>query len=1087
MALSYEFLFPSRPFITPPKDFIGFAAWFVYLFVIFILVKKFWQPLPKWTQKNWLFYYFLAFISPITIIFGGLQFSATLPESANLAAPVFLLFSTIPWLIAAGFYGMFPALVIGTISGISMAWWGTHNLFSIVEIMGISILFSFLVRQKYRTSIFELLRIPVIAAIFTGFIFIPILIFDQILNASGSIAVRIDYGLSQTFVISLFRIAELIFGGVICSIFYFGKISPWFAPKFLSPTPLEKKIEYRFLMTTVPVILLIVFFLIFVDWRVAGNAARDLVEARLKSAAEVTSESLPYFFESGQNLIVNMADKDLLQSDADVWNELSNKIQVIPFFTQLFVFDDNGEAVDGYPIRDVNQLQLSEEEKTGIGVALTGVRYQIYTSPPKVSDNSVIMTFITTIIDDDGKSMGVLIGRTDLVSNPYVQPAISALNIFRKSNGISLILDDQNRIVYHSSMDPKILWTHFPLEVSQDKNLFEYSTFDGSSQLVFKQAVKGRPWSILVGLPFTEVQELALLIAAPLLGVLALVIILVVLALRLSLKPITKSVGLLTDQASMISRGDLDEPISINSVDELGQLAYSFDQMRLKLRDRLDELKQLLVSSQNVSKHLDINSAIHPILQATMSEDATNSRAVLIKQVADDQTKSSFVSIGIGQENEAIIALDKQLFEMMRYQEILPVPNLARFKRFTIPGNNIPGAILAIALHHENQYFGVIWLAYQIARTFNDEEIQYFKTLASQAAMAAANAKLYVAAELGRQRFEAVLNSTPDPVMVFDEGNHLLLINPAAKQLAGLFKDTSLGNHVNNVIEHEELLRLLKKDTVNRDTSGEIQLTDKRVFFTTVSPVIRNEQMVGKVCLLRDITQYKEVDTFKSDIVSLVSHDLRSPLTQMRGYASMLQMVGEINDQQRSYVAKIISGVDSMSKLVHNLLDVGKIDAGVGIRFEITNPIRIAEQVVLDLQPQATQKNIELLLENNIEQDITMEVDADLVQEALYNVVENGLKYNSLGGTVKVLVGVTNGNLIYEITDNGIGIAPIDLPHLFEKFYRSGRREAYDQRGSGLGLAMVKSIIEKHNGKVWVESKLGRGSSFYLQIPLRQP
>jgi two-component system NtrC family sensor kinase len=75
---------------------------------------------------------------------------------------------------------------------------------------------------------------------------------------------------------------------------------------------------------------------------------------------------------------------------------------------------------------------------------------------------------------------------------------------------------------------------------------------------------------------------------------------------------------------------------------------------------------------------------------------------------------------------------------------------------------------------------------------------------------------------------------------------------------------------------------------------------------------------------------------------------------------------------------------------------------------------------------------------------------------------------------------------MFEITDNGIGIAPIDLPHLFEKFYRSGRREAYNQRGTGLGLAIVKTIIEKHNGKVWVESKLGRGSSFYLQLPIRQ-
>jgi signal transduction histidine kinase len=200
----------------------------------------------------------------------------------------------------------------------------------------------------------------------------------------------------------------------------------------------------------------------------------------------------------------------------------------------------------------------------------------------------------------------------------------------------------------------------------------------------------------------------------------------------------------------------------------------------------------------------------------------------------------------------------------------------------------------------------------------------------------------------------------------------------------------------------------------------------------------------------------------------------------------MLQMVGEINEQQRSYIAKIVSGVDSMSKLVNNLLDLGRIEAGIGLKIDQLNPISIAEQVVYELQPHATQKNIELLLENDLNRDLVIEADSALLQQAIYNIVENALKYNSIGGKVKVNISSKNGFATYEISDNGIGIAPIDLPHLFEKFYRSGRREAYNQRGSGLGLAIVKSIIEKHNGKVWVESKLGRGSSFYIQLPTKQ-
>ncbi|PKO07013.1 MAG: hypothetical protein CVU41_03740 [Chloroflexi bacterium HGW-Chloroflexi-3] len=1085
MPFSYTFLFPSRPYLSPPKDFLGFAAWFVFLFLIFLVVKRIWQPLPSRKQKNWWVFYGLAILAPFSVILGGIEFTTSNPEMIASGFILFL-FVTIPWQIAAGFYGLFPAVIIGLISGISMAWWGTHNIFTIVETIGMAVMFAVFVRQKYRTQLFGWLRIPFVAAIFTGVLFIPIFILDQILNSSGSLAVRLDYGLTQSLSLSIFRFFELLLGGLFCSVFYIVKHKSWFFPKYLSPTPMEKRVEYRFLMTTLPVILFVVLFVVYVDWKVASNAATELVESRLRGTAEIASESLPYFFESGQNLIFSLADENLLQQDIDIWAEFAEKIQVIPFFTHLFIFDQNGYPKDGYPIRDVDQLQLSMEERTGISLALKGVHFQIYTSPPKISDKSVLITFITSITDNQGNPIGVLIGRTDFISNPYVQPTILTLNNFTKSQGESVILDDQGRIIYHSNMNPQLLWSIYPQEIPITANIFENSSITGNQLLVYHQPLTGRSWSVLVGLPSTEVQELALKIATPLLGVLGLVIILVVLALRLGIKPITKSVRSLSHQAALISQGNLDNPMSINSVDELGQLAYSFEQMRIRLRDRLKELKQLLNSSQSVSKHLDINAAIQPILQTMMGNDATHARAILIRQVTADQLYSPFFSIGLGQESEATNALDRQLFEMMRQQDVLPIPNLSRFKRFIIPGSVIPGAILAIALNQENQYFGAIWLGYNNARTFKEEEIRYFKTLVSQAAMAAANAQLYATAELGRQQFEAVLNSTPDPVMVFDDANNLILINPAAKQLVGLFKETTPGLNIDSVIEHEDLLELLKKDTINRDTSREIQLTNRRVFFTTVSPVIRNEQLVGKVCLLRDITQFKEVDTFKSDIVSTVSHDLRSPLTLMRGYASMLQMVGEINEQQRSYVAKIVSGVDSMSKLVNNLLDLGRIEAGIGLKLERTNPISLAEQVVLELQPYANQKNIDLILEYSINRDTQIEADSALVQQALYNVVENALKYNSLGGTVKVNVSSTDGHAMFEITDNGIGIAPIDLPHLFEKFYRSGRREAYNQRGTGLGLAIVKTIIEKHNGKVWVESKLGRGSSFYLQLPIRQ-
>jgi signal transduction histidine kinase len=444
-----------------------------------------------------------------------------------------------------------------------------------------------------------------------------------------------------------------------------------------------------------------------------------------------------------------------------------------------------------------------------------------------------------------------------------------------------------------------------------------------------------------------------------------------------------------------------------------------------------------------------------------------------------------FVSIGIGEQDSRYEELDRQLFELAKNQTIVPVSNFNRFKRLTSPlGLTPPGSLLSVPLYYENEYFGVIWIGFKQPKNFTESDVQFLSTLAGQAALAAGNAKLYMNAELGRERFEAVLNSTPEPVMVFDEFDRLFLINPAAKHLTGLVRLGTTGALIDDIIENKDLLTLLKNPTMDRDTSRDIELSNNRVYYTTVSPVNTMDRLVGKVCILRDITHFKELDTLKSDIVATVSHDLRSPLTLMRGYATMLQMVGELNEQQKNYVGKIVTGVDNMSKLVNNLLDLGRIEAGIGLNIEPIYPGVIVEQVLTQLQPQANQKKININFHSSLPAALKVELDPALIQQAIYNLIENGIKYTAIGGNVDIyLRQKPDHQIVFEVHDTGIGISPIDLPRLFDKFYRSGRREAYKERGTGLGLAIVKSITERHNGKVWVESKLGRGSVFYMSLP----
>ena len=175
-----------------------------------------------------------------------------------------------------------------------------------------------------------------------------------------------------------------------------------------------------------------------------------------------------------------------------------------------------------------------------------------------------------------------------------------------------------------------------------------------------------------------------------------------------------------------------------------------------------------------------------------------------------------------------------------------------------------------------------------------------------------------------------------------------------------------------------------------------------------------------------------------------------------------------------------------MSRLVNNLLDLGRIDLGVGLQVEHVTVLDIIERVTSALQLQANQKHIQLSVELSKDMPNAVEADQALLHQAVYNLVENALKYTPQGGEVTIHLQTAPAELTFAVQDSGIGIPASDLPRLFEKFYRGTNREALAQRGTGLGLAIVKSIAERHGGNVWVESELDKGSTFYLQIPLVQ-
>jgi signal transduction histidine kinase len=313
----------------------------------------------------------------------------------------------------------------------------------------------------------------------------------------------------------------------------------------------------------------------------------------------------------------------------------------------------------------------------------------------------------------------------------------------------------------------------------------------------------------------------------------------------------------------------------------------------------------------------------------------------------------------------------------------------------------------------------------------------------------------------------------------------VVLCNPAAEAAFELAPKSSYEKAVAEVWSEPAMRRLFALEAGTEIRTEEVLLNDGRTLYGSASGIINGEGKVqGRVAVLRDITHLKELDAMKSEFVATVSHDLRAPLTYMRGYATMLPMVGPLTAKQQDYAEKVMAGIEQMTELIDDLLDLGRIEAGVGMVREECSLADVVRSVVETMRPQALSRG--LVLRAGALSERPIYGDQGLLKHAITNLVDNAIKYTPVDGAVTVSVQAQDMAMVVAVKDSGIGIAPSDQAHLFERFYRVKRRETVDIKGTGLGLAIVKSIAEWHRGRVWVESQIGDGATFYILIPFWQ-
>jgi two-component system NtrC family sensor kinase len=325
-------------------------------------------------------------------------------------------------------------------------------------------------------------------------------------------------------------------------------------------------------------------------------------------------------------------------------------------------------------------------------------------------------------------------------------------------------------------------------------------------------------------------------------------------------------------------------------------------------------------------------------------------------------------------------------------------------------------------------------------------------------------------------QLEHVILSLQDGFVCTDLNFHIRLINPIARQIFNITDEPVEGKAINEVIFNADLLDIFMPDRTF-PYNNEITIDDGHIYCAHSSRITG----WGISVIMQDITHHKELDRDKTDFINTISHDLRSPLTSIYGFIGLIDRVGPINRQQAEFIKHIQSSVQHITALVNDLLDLNRVEAGYDLQMVEVQMKNILVQTISSLEYQSSEKMLDVVLDAPDDLPAVMGNPLHL-QRMVANLVDNAIKFTPPMGRVEIHCRDESRQLILEVADNGPGIPLIDQPHIFNKFYR-GSNLSQVTAGTGLGLSIAKSIVEKHGGRIWLESS-PLGTTFTVILPL---
>jgi two-component system phosphate regulon sensor histidine kinase PhoR len=332
----------------------------------------------------------------------------------------------------------------------------------------------------------------------------------------------------------------------------------------------------------------------------------------------------------------------------------------------------------------------------------------------------------------------------------------------------------------------------------------------------------------------------------------------------------------------------------------------------------------------------------------------------------------------------------------------------------------------------------------------------------------------------------ALFNSMMEGVLLLEANGRIQLANQALQELLGFSHDI-LGKTVLEAFRLHELTEVIDRVAREGQVLGfelELPVLNKRCLQVNAAAILDEEKRLqGIMLVFHDLTRLKQLENTRREFVANVSHELRTPLSLIKGYVETL-MEGAKDDPAVAprFLQIIDKHADRLTFLIEDLLTISQLESGqTAMNFQRVELASLTERVLEDLRARANDKS--QVLENKVPESLFAKADADRLQQVLFNLVDNAIKYGRTGGRALVAaVAREDGMIEVSVQDDGPGIPAEALERVFERFYRVDRARSREQGGTGLGLSIVKHIVQSHGGEVWAKSEIGQGSTFYFTL-----